>query len=143
MCFLVWVDGTHYERCRLLFTAWKAFGCFIRAGLAMRPVGIWGNRPPIRLDGAYFTAFLVNNIQWPLGAQQDQCNSEGIPQHFLSFLPLPQGQGSLRPSLLRILCDCSRPLTALASWRPLGMDVLIGISINRHSRLAPESSARI
>src|SRR6476646_100945 len=26
-------------------------------------------------------------------------------QHFLNFLPLPQGQGSLRPTLRKTLCD--------------------------------------
>ena len=30
----------------------------------------------------------------------DQCSSDGAPQHFLNFLPLPQGQGSLRPTLV-------------------------------------------
>ena len=27
-----------------------------------------------------------------------QCNTAGEPQHFLNFLPLPQGQASLRPT---------------------------------------------
>jgi hypothetical protein len=27
-----------------------------------------------------------------------QCKSAGAPQHFLNFLPLPQGTGSLRPT---------------------------------------------
>lgn len=37
-----------------------------------------------------------------------QCNTDDAPQHFLNFLPLPQGHGSLRPTFLPIRFD---------SWR--------------------------
>ena len=33
---------------------------------------------------------------WPAGRQS---RYPAAPQHFLNFLPLPQGQGSLRPTL--------------------------------------------
>ena len=35
----------------------------------------------------------------------DQAFADEKPQHFLNFLPLPQGQGSLRPAL----GPCRRP----------------------------------
>ena len=37
------------------------------------------------------------NIQWVL---LDLGSYDSWPQHFLYFLPLPQGQGSLRPTLV-------------------------------------------
>jgi hypothetical protein len=37
-----------------------------------------------------------------------QCTSAAAPQHFLNFLALPQGQGSLRPTL-----GCSDLATSL------------------------------
>jgi hypothetical protein len=40
-----------------------------------------------------------------------QCSIAAAPQHFLNFLPLPQGQGSLRPTL-----GCWRSIV-LASMR--------------------------
>jgi hypothetical protein len=41
-------------------------------------------------------------------AKNDQCNSAAEPQHFFNFFPLPQGQGSLRPTLVRKRWDVSR-----------------------------------
>jgi hypothetical protein len=41
-------------------------------------------------------------------AKNGQSNSAADPQHFLNFLPLPQGQGSLRPTLVRKRWDVSR-----------------------------------
>ena len=37
-----------------------------------------------------------------------------VPQHFLYFLPLPQGQGSLRPTLLETIFSSNRRHTSLA-----------------------------
>ena len=39
------------------------------------------------------------------------------PQHFLNFLPLPQGQGSFRPTLMRALHHADRLLKGLARVR--------------------------
>ncbi len=47
-------------------------------------------------------------LNWPQAAQE----FTAAPQHFLYFLPLPQGQGSLRPilgSLRRMVFEWPQP----------------------------------
>ncbi|CAI8893031.1 hypothetical protein EMIT0P2_30392 [Pseudomonas sp. IT-P2] len=38
-----------------------------------------------------------------VSGEEDNCLKHQAPWHFLNFLPLPQGQGSLRPTSFRAL----------------------------------------
>jgi hypothetical protein len=53
----------------------------------------------IRGDGSVWPVLALSG----LSVRPHQCNIAAMPQHFLNFFPLPQGQGSLRP-----VFGCSR-----------------------------------
>ena len=42
-----------------------------------------------------------------------------MPQHFLYFLPLPQGQGSLRPTFWPFLTGCFLTVPSLPALSPV------------------------